>query len=302
MTVFFLPHSISLLNNQPGLFSSDPIFIMKYHHCCWLVVFMSITMNNQKLSAFSVTSKQQSTDSHLYGKPNENTNHLLMENGTEAHVYSSNESARDSEGGIRPSNDVTMVIPELTVSNQINSKHTELGEYELDSLHLNGNGEVSNQMDRSFEDSPSGLIDSNEEKLLFHESVASSCSIRTQNASNGFSESFTGDMSIEQPSLEYDETWKLHMYDVKSPDISSDEQSRKHKIVIKDLSFDDNSSISELTRIDLLCPVFLAVTEDEEDDDYVLKDIRRKTKSIENLFSTIDEEQGALFSLLFQAT
>ena len=76
------------------------------------------------------------------------------------------------------------------------------------------------------------------------------------------------------------------------PDQTSVKQNQKHKIIIRDLSFDDNGPFSELTRIDLLCPVFLAVTEDEEDDDYVLKDIRRKTKSIENLCSTLDEEQG----------
>ena len=110
-----------------------------------------------------------------------------------------------------------------------------------------------------------------------------------------------GDTGIEQPSLEFDESWKLHMYEVKSPDVSSDEPNQKHKIVLRDLSFDDNAPLSELTRIDLLCPVFLAVTEDKEDDDHVLKDIRRKTKSIENLATTWDDDQGMLFKLLFQS-
>ena len=272
------------------------------HFCCCLVCIFQlprITTNNKELFDFS--SKQQSTDSHTCAMPNESANHLTMENGTEAHIYNSNESTRDSECDIPPSNDIVSIISGLTGSNQIDSKHTQLGEYELDSPRSNGNGEVINQMDRSFEDSPSGLIDQDEEKLLFHENVASSCSIRTQNGCNALNESLAADMSIEQPSLEYDETWKLHMYEVKSPNTSSDEQNKKHKIVIRDLSFDDNSPISELTRIDLLCPVFLAVTEDEEDDDYVLKDIRRKTKSIENLFSTFDKGQGKLLSLLFQA-
>ena len=100
------------------------------------------------------------------------------------------------------------------------------------------------------------------------------------------------EMDPEQPSLEYEETWRSEMYEVKSSDQSTLERKQKHKIVIRDLSFDDNGPFAELTRIDLLCPVFLAVTEDDEDDDVVLKDIRRKTKSIENLFSPDSDEQG----------
>ena len=100
------------------------------------------------------------------------------------------------------------------------------------------------------------------------------------------------DHGIDQPSLEFEENWKSEMYDVKSPGSNDPVSGQKHKIIIHDLSFDDNGPFSELSGIDLLCPVFLAVTEDDEDDDVVLKDIRRKTKSIENLCSALDDDQG----------
>eukprot|EP00795_Rhopilema_esculentum_P007891 gene7891-13775_t len=99
------------------------------------------------------------------------------------------------------------------------------------------------------------------------------------------------DNGIDQPSLEFEDNWKSEMYDVKSPVSNDPVSGQKHKIIIHDLSFDDNGPFSELSGIDLLCPVFLAVTEDDEDDDVVLKDIRRKTKSIENLCSALDEDQ-----------
>ena len=156
---------------------------------------------------------------------------------------------------------------------------------------------VKNLIHRSFEDSSSGLLSRFEGDLL---SGGTYSSIHSQHSPKVLNKSFIeGDTGIEQPSLEYDESWKLHMYEVKSPDVSSDEPNQKHKIVLRDLSFDDNAPLSELTRIDLLCPVFLAVTEDEDDNDQVLKDIRRKTKSIENLASTWDDDQGMLLYLLF---
>ena len=99
------------------------------------------------------------------------------------------------------------------------------------------------------------------------------------------------DKGLEHPTLEFEENWESELYDVKSPDVES--RDKKHKIVIRDLSFDENPTIAQqLSGIDLLCPVFLAVTEDSDDDDVVLKDIRRKTKSIENLCSALDVEQG----------
>ena len=99
------------------------------------------------------------------------------------------------------------------------------------------------------------------------------------------------DKGLDQPTLEFEENWESALYDVKSPDVES--RDKKHKIVIRDLSFDENSTIAQqLSGIDLLCPVFLAVTEDSDDDDVILKDIRRKTKSIENLCSALDVEQG----------
>jgi len=171
---------------------------------------------------------------------------------------------------------------------EIDAKY-EIKISEADSESPDENEAINNLINRSFEDPASGLLGRFEDELLSRGTYSSMHSQSSPTVSNkSFNE---GDTGIEQPSLEFDESWKLHMYEVKSPDVSSDEPNQKHKIVLRDLSFDDNAPLSELTRIDLLCPVFLAVTEDEEDDDHVLKDIRRKTKSIENLASTWDDDQ-----------
>ena len=178
---------------------------------------------------------------------------------------------------------------ELNKCNAVDSVSSGIGEDAANPLDVDADIKINDLIDRSFEVSPPDLVSQTDEELLLHQGIVSD-SLRAHDHLTVVRES-QDDISIEQPSLEYDESWKLNIYEVKSPDVS-DGRKRKHKIVLRDLSFDDNATLSELTRIDLLCPVFLAVTEDEEDDDYVLKDIRRKTKSIENLCSTLDEEQG----------
>ena len=54
---------------------------------------------------------------------------------------------------------------------------------------------------------------------------------------------------------------------------------------MRELSFDEHAEVAE---IDLLAPVFLAVTEDS-DEDSDLKGLRRKTQSIENLCGVVDD-------------
>lgn len=172
---------------------------------------------------------------------------------------------------------------------QMNKDRNSTFEYDY---HVDIEGE---KLDRSFDESPVGLIDDSQLLLATPKMLTRSVPTVEAKASSLHDMFAEMDSGPEQPSLEYEETWKSEMYEVKSPEHLSRKESRKHKIVIRDLSFDDNGPFSELAGIDLLCPVFLAVTEDEEDDDFVLKDIRRKAKSIENLCSTLDDEQGINF-------
>eukprot|EP00794_Sanderia_malayensis_P019542 gene19542-21474_t len=105
------------------------------------------------------------------------------------------------------------------------------------------------------------------------------------------------DKSLEQPTLEFEYDWTSELYDMSSANKNNSSQpEKKHKIMIRDLSFDESNTLPALLGMDLLCPVFLAVTEDDQDDDVVLKDIRRKSKSIENICAVLssDEEEFPL--------
>ena len=54
---------------------------------------------------------------------------------------------------------------------------------------------------------------------------------------------------------------------------------------MRELSFDEQP---EVAKIDLLAPVFLAVTEDS-DEESELRGLRRKAQSIENLCGVVEE-------------
>ena len=99
---------------------------------------------------------------------------------------------------------------------------------------------------------------------------------------------YNTDFENDQPTLEFDDDFETGLEQL--PKTSS---SAKHKIVIRDLSFEEKQ---EIHRIDWLAPVFLAVTEDdEEDDDGALKNMRRKAMSIEDLCSVIDtKDEGEI--------
>lgn len=80
---------------------------------------------------------------------------------------------------------------------------------------------------------------------------------------------------FEQPSMEYDLSWQPRA------ESSPMKKEAREKIFIRELSFDENQDVK---GIDLMAPVFLAVT--NEDDDNVF-DMKRKAISIEDLCSKI---------------
>ena len=70
--------------------------------------------------------------------------------------------------------------------------------------------DIDRSIDRSFEDSPSGMIDESNEDLSLSSSLVHEPSLRA-----ALHEAYVDlDRGIEQPSLEYEETWKSEMYEV----------------------------------------------------------------------------------------
>lgn len=87
---------------------------------------------------------------------------------------------------------------------------------------------------------------------------------------------------FEQPSMEYDLSWQPRA------ESSPVKKEAREKILIRELSFDEYQDVK---GVDLMAPVFLAVT--NEDDDNVF-DMKRKAKSIEDLCSTITYPLGKI--------
>jgi len=90
----------------------------------------------------------------------------------------------------------------------------------------------------------------------------------------------SNDDFFEQPSMEYDDAFAPCAQS--SP--TKSEQQKREKIIIRELSFDE---LQDVKGVDLMAPVFLAVTNDADDSN--VYDLKRKCKSIEDLCSTINQ-------------
>lgn len=97
--------------------------------------------------------------------------------------------------------------------------------------------------------------------------------------------SVDGLRNFEHPSLEYDDSWQL----CREASVGSEEP---HKVLIRELSYD---SLKDVDGVDLMAPVFLAITGEAGDH---VTDMKRKSKSIEDLCSvTLNDGKDILDSL-----
>ena len=90
----------------------------------------------------------------------------------------------------------------------------------------------------------------------------------------------SNDDFFDQPSMEYDDAFAPCAQS--SP--TKSEHQKREKIILRELSFDE---LQDVKGIDLMAPVFLAVTNDADDSN--VYDLKRKCKSIEDLCSTINQ-------------
>jgi len=118
----------------------------------------------------------------------------------------------------------------------------------------------------------------------FNETRSGRSSRCSESISSQFNVDPNDDFFVEQPSMEYEDAFVPCAQS--SP--TKAEQKEREKIFIRELSFDE---LQDVKGVDLMAPVFLAVTNDADDNVY---DLQRKCKSIEDLCSVINQEMNDL--------